>query len=412
MKIFGQFLIALAGTSAAACLALVGCGTTNNINTGGGTSGLGEACTRTFDCKGGLACYENVCLPSISSGDGGAGDGGDSGVTTGPHLGLINESCQTSHDCEAPLACVSSRCMNVNYNLTVTGKTCTGECGTAADCCELPAGASVSLGQYQTSDGGVSTRYLYASSVRCEDLLAYLGGDTSQCTGPLSSYSQADLARGCAFYQQYCQCQSNTWACNNNQCAYTAPCTQPAFGFATTATCPTATRTNPSLGSGTCNVTGGGVSGPGTCASGCSTAADCAGKPVTASSGSHTCSGADGGANNCTCYQSACYFACTKDVDCASGSTCDAATHLCKATGCTANSDCVQSKQNAQAQCVAGACQIACQSDIECNPPSTICSAGVCQTPGCSSDTDCAGAAHTFCAPAAPTSPYSSAVTN
>ena len=80
MKIVGRLLISLAGALAAASVAVVGCGTTNNINAGGGTSALGESCTRTFDCKTGLVCEQNVCLagPSMTAAEGGVTvDGGD-----------------------------------------------------------------------------------------------------------------------------------------------------------------------------------------------------------------------------------------------------------------------------------------------------------------------------------------------
>jgi hypothetical protein len=411
MKIVGRLLISLAGAVVAVGVTLVGCGTTNNINSGGGTSALGESCSRTFDCQAHLACVENVCLPQAVV-DGGSADGGEGGITsTGPHLGLLNESCQTSRDCQSPYECVGDVCSSANYNLTATGKTCTGECNTPADCCELPVGFSVSLG-YLT-DGGTSYRSLSGSSVRCEDLLTFIGGDTSACAGPLPD-TLYSLAQGCAYYQQYCQCTANTWACNNNQCAYTAPCTVPAVTAATAATCPPETRTGKQLGT-TCNVTGGAATGNGTCSAGCSANTDCDGKQPSGSG--HTCSGADGGPTNCTCYQSACYFACKADIDCASGSTCDGTTHLCKTTGCTMNSDCVLSSRNAQAQCVAGACQIACQSDVECKPATTglYCLGGSCKAPGCSSDTDCLGngSAHAFCVTATATAAvYSSAVTN
>ena len=415
MKIVGRLLISLAGAVVAAGVTLVGCGTTNNINSGGGTSALGESCSRTFDCAAHLACVENVCLPEAVPVDGGSADGGEGGITTGPHLGLLGESCQTSRDCQSPYACVGEVCSNDNYDLTATGKTCTGECNTPTDCCELPVGFGATLYNYNSPDGGANNRTLTASSLRCEDLLAYLGGDTSACSTPLSYNFQYYLAEGCAIYQQYCQCAANTWACNNNQCAYTAPCTVPTATAVTAATCPTETRTGRPLGP-TCNVAGGGA-GNGTCSAGCSVDTDCDGKQPNGAG--HACSGSDAGATNCTCYQSACYFACKADIDCTSGSTCDATTHLCKATGCTTNSDCVLSTKNAQAQCVAGACQTACQSDIECMPksnPPTYCLGGFCKAAGCSSDTDCAGVggAHEFCvtAPASTATTYSSAITN
>src|ERR1035438_10391710 len=117
------------------------------------------------------------------------------------------------------------------------------------------------------------------------------------------------------------------------------------------------------------------------------------------------------GTGDCTCYQSACYFKCTKDIDCASGSTCDTTTSLCKKSGCTTAGDCVQSTGNPLAQCNAGACQIACTNDVECAPPSTICASGFCKAAGCSSDANCTSSTHLFCVTATSTT-YTSAVTN
>src|SRR5579864_5062043 len=121
MKIVGRLLISLVGALAVAGAAVVGCSTTNNLNSGGGTSDLGETCTRTFDCKTGLICEQNVCLKAAptTTADGGVLPTGDSGpAMTGPHLGLLNESCQVSSDCQSPLECLGQRCSVVNYGLT------------------------------------------------------------------------------------------------------------------------------------------------------------------------------------------------------------------------------------------------------------------------------------------------------
>ena len=110
MKITGHLWTALGVAAVAAGVGLAGCGTTNNIDTGSKTSGLGQSCTRTFDCQANLVCLENVCFTAAATSDAGLADGGEGGVSTGPHLGLLNESCQTSSDCQAPLECIGDSC--------------------------------------------------------------------------------------------------------------------------------------------------------------------------------------------------------------------------------------------------------------------------------------------------------------
>jgi hypothetical protein len=386
----------------------VGCGTTNNINTGGGTSGAGESCTRTFDCKSGLVCLQNYCVAEAEPAtDGGTVDGGDGGGTvipTGPHLGLLNESCQTSADCESPLACLGNSCKAISYNLTSTGKSCTGECNMAADCCELPANFDPFYFSFSTlSDAGtVLHPTVEGPGVRCEDILSYIV-DPTLCSA--ATIAGGDLAQACFDYNTYCKCGANTWSCTSNQCVYAASC---STSISTVQACPSETRTGRGLSS-TCNVPSGSTTG--SCQAGCAAAADCSGKFPTGAS--HACNVTDAGAGDCTCYQSACYFKCSKDLDCASGSTCDATTSLCKKAGCSSNADCVQSTANPQAQCNMGACQVACKTDVECSPPSTICSNGFCTAAGCSSDANCTGTNHMFCVTAAAaTSAYAGAVTN
>jgi hypothetical protein len=407
MKIKGTLWATFVGAAIAAGVAFVGCGTTNNIDTGGKTSNLGQSCQRTFDCATGLVCLENVCFATAPVAEAGVSDGGEAGVvSTGPHLGLLNESCQTSSDCQAPLECLGNSCEVVSYNLTSTGKSCTGECNTPADCCELPVGLSPSVQEwFSFTDGGVETPHFLqqGSSVRCEDLLAFVGGDATVCNATTFSFNQEGLAEGCFYYDTYCKCAANTWACNNNACSYTAPCTTSST---TAGGCPSEARTGRALGS-TCNMPVGAAAG--TCQAGCATSADCSNTFPTGSG--HECSQSDAGAGDCTCYQSACYFKCTKDIDCASGSTCDTTTSLCKKSGCATTADCVQSTGNPLAQCNAGACQIACTNDVECAPPSTICAGGFCKAAGCSSDANCTSSTHLFCVTATSTA-YTSAVTN
>jgi hypothetical protein len=390
-----------------------GCGTTtnNNLNTGGGTSGEGESCTRTFDCKTGLACLQNFCVAeAVQVTDGGVegGEGGTVVIQTGPHLGGLNESCQVSADCASPLACLGNSCQPASYNLTATGKSCTGECNAPADCCELPTNFNADFFTSDTVvDGGFVEHVLPNSSaaLRCEDIRSYIV-DLSYCS-PAYTLNNTYLAKACFDYNTFCQCAANTWACTNSQCVFGAPCSNTPN---TLTACPTETRGGRGLGS-LCNVPG--ASTTGTCSTGCSVASDCNNKSIPTGNTSHTCLVAEGGAGDCTCYQSTCYFKCTKDIDCASGSTCDATTSLCKKSGCATNADCIQSLGNAEAQCVTGVCQLGCKTDVECNPPSTVCSNGVCTAAGCSSDANCTSTNHMFCVTAPTTSsPYSSAVTN
>jgi hypothetical protein len=408
MKIVGNILISLGAAAAALVVTVVGCSSTNNYNAGGGTSGVGETCTRTFDCKSGLACISGTCFPSVTS-DAGDNDAGEGGIPSGPHLGLLKESCQTSGDCQAPLECIGNTCSIVTYNLTATGKSCTGECNSAADCCELPPGMSAGLYYWYTysADGGALTAIHdgpgSVSNVRCEDLLAFFGGDTTACNPTQFPEVNEYLADACSLYQTYCQCAPNTWTCSpTNQCVFSGPCANSVGVTVSSQTCPTETRTGRTGLNPTCNVPAGETTG--TCQAGCAMDSDCIDK--TPNLNTHACSGTDGGPENCTCNQGACYFKCNSDLDCAGGYTCDTAgTHLCKQSGCMNNADCVLQKNDARAQCVANACQIPCQADVECGTSTaTICSGGFCKPSGCSSDSDCTGTAHEFCVTAAPSS--------
>jgi hypothetical protein len=421
MKIVGRLLISIVGALSAAGMTVVGCGTTNNINAGGGTSGPGESCTRTFDCKANLVCEQNVCLagPSMTTADGGAitVDGGDASVTTttGPHLGQLNESCQTTLDCQSPFECIGQRCSVVNYGLTATGKTC-AECNTAADCCELPVGFNPGFLEYDAPnvDGGFEILHeLDSAYVRCQDLLTFIGGDATICSGAATfPPAEEDLATACFDYNTYCgSCGANgPWSCNAGACVYSAPCTASGTISAEfAAACPSQTRLGHGL-STVCSSPDGGATG--SCTAGCALDSDCAGKVPSGSN--HACSASDGGNGNCSCYQQSCYFTCSSDLDCAAGKSCDSTTHLCKTGACTTASDCIQQLGNPMAACMTGTCTIACTKDTDCSPPSSICSAGFCMASGCTSDIDCTSTtAHSFCvmAPAATTT-YSSAVTN
>jgi len=405
-----RWYLVMSGAAPWFAIAAAACGSHNQIDTGGGTSGSGESCTRTFDCKSPFVCIDGVCGAALNSGgDASAGEGGGgAGSVGGPRLGQVNESCQTTMDCQAPLECIKNACAPASFGLTATGKSCTGECTTAADCCELPVDFSANIvgGYVYPPDGGLPSYQAGLSGyVRCEDLLGYLGGKASICTtsGVTSGQSQA-----CFDYATYCQCSPSPWACTNNACVYTAPCTSTSSRAAIGA-CPSETRTGRAL-STMCNIAGSATAG--SCQAGCVADSDCSGKVPTGALTQQACSGADAGATDCTCYQSACYFKCSKDIDCASGFACDTTTSLCKAAGCTTDADCVESTGSPRSQCMSGVCKTSCASDPECAPPSTICSSGFCAPAGCSSNADCTGSgAHLFCVPAVATT-YTSAVTD
>src|SRR3984957_11953125 len=222
MNTFWRFWISMAGAVALVGAAVAGCSTTNNLNSGGGTSNLGETCTRTFDCKSPLVCEQNVCLmpAATTAPDGGALPPADAGTTPGPHLGLLNESCQTSADCQSPYECMNQSCSVVTYGLTVTGNTCQ-ECKTPADCCELPVGVALTPSfylepWYSVVDGGYLehgangvtgnfAQELAAENIRCQDLLAFIGGDATICAGSANfTINEEGLASACFLYGAYC----------------------------------------------------------------------------------------------------------------------------------------------------------------------------------------------------------------
>ena len=399
----------VAGMAAAIALVAMGCGSSSS---GAQPSGLGESCTRTSDCQSGLVCVADTCFARAPAIDAGA-EAGEAGLTTsaGPELGQIGEACQTSRDCASPLACVvsggSSVCDIVSYGLTPGGKTCSGECETAADCCELPVDALPEV--VVLDDAGFETGI--AEPRTCQDILQLmLGGNAAICTAgrPLTTNAQ----RGCFYYQTYCTCAATTWTCTaSSQCAYAGPCLQTGTQN-TLGGCPTETRTGRAL-TPTCGAAN-------TCQTGgCTKDADCEGTAVTDVSGA-TCRGGD-----CTCNGGACYIACTKYIDCQAGYACNTTTKVCSPTVCMTNSDCVSQTGEVRAQCQAGACKLPCTTDHDCSPSGdltgtgtfngTVCgSAGICVPFGCTSDADCdTGSVHTFCVtPAATTSTARSAITN
>jgi hypothetical protein len=414
------------GAVVAFAAAHLGCNSSSSAS--GGNSAAGESCSRTDDCQSGLVCIANTCSMKGSAADGGqAGLDGTVGTTSGDSaagldgriadsanvadapgdggsdgssgIGDIGNACQTSRDCAPNLACVASTsggvCTLVNYGLTPTGKTCTGECMQAADCCELPVNLSIYA---NCSFGGICSYTV----TTCQDIVQLaLGGDLSLCANMADA--GPNVTFGCFYYQTYCACAANTWACNNATCVYTAPCFNSMPNQA--GGCAAFSRTRLQLPT-TCDLTTnrclsmGGV--------GCSTGNDCNDGGITADT-RVTCRGSD-----CTCYQSGCYIKCTKDLDCQAGFTCDTSTNLCVQGSCTNDQQCAIQLGNTRAKCVSSTCNVQCMNDHDCSPAGgpglsnftgRVCdpSTKLCVSLGCTTDNDCAatgGNVRTFCVPA------------
>jgi hypothetical protein len=305
-------------------------------------------------------------------------------------LGQIGEVCQTTRDCAAGLGCVLSSgagsvCDLLSYGLMPSGKTCSGECSTAADCCSLPTGLGL---------GGVNDAGVYITVNNCQDILsALLGGSTAGCsTNPPTSPT------ACFYYQTYCNCSNSMWACNGGRCLYSASCQQTVAD--TLGGCPSFTRTRSVLNT-TCDMPAGRCHSG---ANGCAAASDCEGVGVSDEPGV-TCRGGD-----CACYMGACFLKCAKDLDCQNGYSCDLTKSLCAPSQCSSDAQCFSRLGKASAICKAGTCGIPCTVDHDCSPSGdlpgqpfngTVCGPdGICTPVGCVSDSDCSGvgSVRLFCA--------------
>jgi hypothetical protein len=400
-------------------------------------SAEGESCSRTADCASGLVCIADSCVPrttgpvAIDAGvvvvvseagapaaAAGAERGGVPEAAPPPRMGGRGESCAIASDCETGLVCVPSAsgvgdvCDLASYGLTPTGKTCSGECATGADCCELPLDTTIGTTAVKT----------------CQDVLGVvLAGNTTQCA---SAVPGSDVGVGCFVYATYCStcATSNVWSCSAGQCVYGGTCQNSGVELGG---CPGETRTGRPLSpfcdttAGKCQVTPLGI---------CNRPADCDQKGT--SDGAGTCRGGD-----CTCYQGGCYFSCASTLDCGQGTTCNTAMKLCLQSGtCSSDARCASQLGVVNAKCVGGSCKISCTSDRQCggsgllqNPGSDagsfggkVCgSDGFCQDLGCASDADCQELDHNmnpggstlnyFCVtpPASPAAPVpASAITN
>ena len=316
-------------------------------------------------------------------------------------LGQIGEACQTTRDCAAGLGCIPSSggatvCDLLSYGLMPSGKTCSGECSAASDCCSLPSGG---LGLGGTDDAGG-----YISVNNCQDILSVLlGGSTAVCS--------TNPSTACFYYQTYCNCPTNTWTCTASRCVYTASCQESVAD--TFGGCPSFTRTRSVLNT-TCDMPGGKCH---SAASQCTTDTDCDGLPVSDESGV-TCRGGD-----CVCSVGACYLKCAKDLDCQNGYACDPMKNLCVTSPCSSDAQCFSRLGKASAVCKAGSCAIPCTVDHDCSPSGdipgqpfngTICGPdGLCAPVGCASDSDCSGvgSVRSFCATPVATDVHS-AITN
>jgi hypothetical protein len=426
-------LATLAAAVAALGVSIAACSTTNN-NAVEHSSALGESCLTTADCSSGV-CVANTCVAAASA-EGGMGTssgGSDSGGTSSgmasssggsssgavvpeaapPHLGVRGDVCSSTSDCGPSLDCIYTGagvgiCDLATYNLgaAATGKTCTGECNTAADCCDLPVDVVIGGTEYH----------------HCNDIKNQVIGAANCPTAP----DATALGVGCFYYNTYCGTCGSAWACTASQCIYNATCTASGPGIGG---CPDETRTGRFLSS-TCSTTG--VCG-GTGAGTCMASSDCAGRAYVAFPGevSGTCRAPGAtGTNDCVCQAGSCYLGCSKDLDCATGYTCDTTTSLCKVAGsCQTDAQCAVSQGNILSKCVSGSCTRPCQTDHDCSRFSgvvgtfsgSVCNSGTCQVLGCTMDSDCnitsasnPTGVHLFCTgPAtAAAAPEVSAITN
>jgi hypothetical protein len=414
-------------------------------------SQIGESCTRSSDCATNLVCLDGTCFAKVttvvtgqSPGDaGGDIDAPVTGVGGGPQQ--LGQACSSTTSCTVGLTCVpfpssvGGLCDYTTFPVPPadagTGKTCTGECISAADCCELP----LSLGSVNvvitSSDGGQDLRSVPEN--RCPDILAALGGDLSGCTPPDGSTLDPGISALCLVYESYCSCAAGTWACTNNSCEYTGACT---VGASTNelGSCANMTRSSRTLAL-TCipGPDAGATTGsPGSCApAGCIDSASCDGQTV-ADPGDLDGIGTTCTLGDCTCYQSQCYFTCTRNVDCTGGYACDATTSLCTRVAhenCTTDGQCVAALGVTTAVCAPDStCRVKCISDHDCSLSSgavpalgpfsgQVCSAaGYCtavpSSAGCASNNDClataGGALNMFCVAPQPTVNVQSAITS
>jgi len=194
--------------------------------------------------------------------------------------------------------------------------------------------------------------------------------------------------QACFYYKTYCDCAANVWACEDNQCSYTAPCEHDGNVFKG---CPTRTRSGNATLSSTCDTM---TDKCAPVATGCTKPADCELKPVFDDQ-QDTCQ-----KDECTCVQSRCYRKCNETLDCAARYSCDTKQKVCTPSpACADDNICATNLGDVRAQCQDGKCVIPCTNDHDCSPSgitgggafnSRVCGKdGFCATLGCASDDEC-----------------------
>lgn len=400
-----RLLVATAGVVLA-----LGCsgGGTKESDDGGVVklSQLGESCGRSADCAGDLICLGQQCAAA--------------GTTTtppaAPKVSGRGESCASSVDCGTGLVCwpikdqssttFTGRCDFSSFGVTATGKTCSAECLTNADCLEIPI-----PDQPGTLPDGGSTVYR-----SCQDLTKAIGGDSCAEAG-------STRQRECFLFRTYCDSVNNPWTCTSGACVFSGTCSGGKSGEVIGG-CPSYTRTGTALAVTTCNSAG-------KCAAssvaGCTSDPSCDGKPVADEPDTDTCSSGE-----CVCHAASggCYRRCKNNLECEKGYVCSTASYCVPADSCDTDAFCALATGRASAKCVTGRCKVPCAIDLQCSASGLslggtpfvgeVCHAGYCESVGCSSDAECAVSSagrlvRTFCVtpPAASTTatPHS-AITN
>ena len=224
-----------------------------------------------------------------------------------------------------------------------TGKTCTGECKTAADCCEIPVNLVIGATIYHN----------------CNDIQnQVIGGSAATVCAGLTAGDTSTTGLGCFYFNAYCNGCSGAWTCDSNHlCQYTNDCAASGLSYKG---CAAKSRTGRTTGFVSTCSSAGKCSGTAT-ATGCIADTDCAGLayiPFSATYANNaTCRAptSSGGTTDCTCYQHQCYLACSNDLECATGYKCDAGTKLCTPTGaCGSDAQCATILGDITAKCTSG----------------------------------------------------------
>lgn len=242
-------------------------------------------------------------------------------------LSQKGETCQVTNDCAQGLACVpmpgfgssggvsvgfGGVCTVGEFRIEKTAKECAViQCEKAEDCCDPPA--------------------------TCPDLL-------EAC----NQAGDAGFSSACEQYKQYCVCDTERIACDQNKCV---------------TKCSTDSECSSSNGTPRC--------AGGTCVR-CASDDDCSGDD--------------------TCISGSCKAPCKSDGDCPGFDRCVAS--QCTPSGCQTDRECVASTRNVEATCgTDGKCIVPCQTDLECGNPRGYsffsCLEHQCVYTGCESEKDC-----------------------